>query len=97
MFVFILEILTTEESGPEGSRPFFETLRKKGQKRSKKARMPSKAPVPPKAISPSPSPSPFIPTGLLQAILQTPTARGTPLPPITLSQVEDTLATSEMI
>src|SRR6267142_4277834 len=46
---------------------------------------------------PPPSPSPSIPTGLLQAILQTPTARDTPLPPVTLSQVEDALATSEMV
>jgi len=102
MFVYILEILTIEESGPEGSRPkgsrpFFEMPKKKGWKKLKKTRASSKAPAPSKAISPPPSPSPSIPTGLLQAILRTPTARDTPLPPVTLSQVEDALAISEMV
>src|SRR6267142_3093558 len=97
MFMFILEILTVEESGPEGSRPFFELLKKKGQTRLKKARVPSKALVPPKATSHPPSPSPSLPTALLQVILRMPTTRDTPLPPVTLSQVEDTLTTSEMV
>src|SRR6267142_6882024 len=97
MFVFILEILTTEESRPEGSRPFFALPKKKGWKRSKKVRELSKAPAPPKATLHPPSPSPSLPTALMQAILRTPTTRDTLLPPVTLSQVEDALATSKMV
>jgi len=59
MFMFILEILTTDKS-----RPFFALPKKKGQKRLKKARVPSKAPAPTKAISYPPSPSPSILTAL---------------------------------
>jgi len=97
MFMFILEILTAEESRPKGSRPFIALPKKKGWKRSKKVREPSKAPVPPKAAPHPPSPSPSLLSALMQAILRMPTTRDTLLPPVTLSQVEDTLATSEMV
>jgi len=97
MFVFILEVLASEGPRSKGSGSFFDLPKKRSQRAPKKHRMPSKAPAPPKAAAPvTPSP-PHISMAVSQAILRSLTDRVTPPSPITLSQVEDVLATSKMV
>jgi hypothetical protein len=97
MFIYILEVLTSDEPGPKGSRHFFELLKKAGWKRQRKVKLPSKASAPPKAAPPATPLSPSISVAVTQAILRSLLAQSTPPTPITLSQVEDILAISEMV
>src|SRR6266850_2169027 len=60
MFVFLLEVIAGE-----GPTTFFDLPKKKGWKRLKKVREPSKAPAPPKAAPPPPPPPPPLPPPLI--------------------------------
>jgi hypothetical protein len=97
MFIHLLKVLTSDEPGPEGSRHFFELPKKAGQKRQRKVKSPSKVSAPPKAAPPTTPLSPSILAAVTQAILRSSLAQPTPPTPITLSQVEDVLATSKMV
>jgi hypothetical protein len=97
IFIYILEVLTSDEPRPKGSRHFFELLKKAAWKRQRKVKLPSKASAPSKAAPPATPLTPLILVAVTQAILRSSLAQSTPPTPITLSHVEDILATSEMV
>jgi hypothetical protein len=97
MSIYVLEVLASDEPGPEGSRHFFELPKKVGQKRQRKVKLPSKALASPKAAPPTTPPSPPILVAVTQAILRSSLAQSMPPTPITLSQVKDVLTTSKMV
>jgi hypothetical protein len=96
MFIYMLEVLASDEPRPKGSRHFFKLLKKAGWKRQRKVKSPSKALAPPKAAPPATPLSSLISAAVTQAILRSSLAQSAPPTPITLSQVEDVLAISKL-